>query len=122
MSTTGPDVAVPRSPRFARLAHLFLLETLAEATALSGAWGQNKLATAQDLGHRLKGAGGTFGYPHLSDLGACLQCFAEAGHRDAARRLVRVIASRVQELATKTAADGADRRGNRSPGERRGRR
>jgi len=99
----SPASSQPRqSPRFARLAFLFLMDSLTDTCVVCGKLRDGDLASAQALGHRLKGSGGTFGYPHLSDLGACLQSLAAAGHDEASSGLVKLIANRLRDLIAHT--------------------
>ncbi len=86
------QASAERNRRFARLTYLFLEDSHDAICKAQDALAGGDLGPARDLGHRLKGAGGTFGFPHLSDLGPCLYRFVETGHDDAAAEILGRIA------------------------------
>ena len=60
----------------------------------------NDLPTCQRMGHQLKGAGGSYGYPSLSEAAKDLELAAKAGDIEAARLAFNSLAKLCQSVLT----------------------
>lgn len=74
----------------------FVERTSAELARLKAAIHAGDLQAAQEIGHRLRGAAGSYGFERLGELASRLETAAKAGERDV---LVRLAEQMVDHLA-----------------------
>ena len=75
-------------PKFADLIPGFLQNRRNDVRALLGALDQGDFATVESLGHGMKGAGGSYGFAAISEIGDALEHAAGRADNDAARKWV----------------------------------
>jgi PAS domain S-box-containing protein len=86
---SGEDTIVVRAnPEFADLIPAFLQNRGQDVIAMRGALDRGDFSTVASLGHGMKGAGATFGFQAISDIGASLEHAAESADNDASRKWV----------------------------------
>jgi CheY-like chemotaxis protein len=78
---------------------------LEEMTAAQNGGSWQQLAAAA---HKLKGMGGSFGHPELTELAAQLEAAAKRGSAEESEKLVATLRQRVSELITEYSAPGAE--------------
>jgi CheY-like chemotaxis protein/HPt (histidine-containing phosphotransfer) domain-containing protein len=79
-----------------RLAHLipkFLHNRRQDVIALSEALDRGAFASVESLGHRMKGAGGSYGFQAITDIGAGIEEAAQSADGVASRRWVSELSS-----------------------------
>ena len=74
------------------LAPWYLELQKSEMPPLFDAFERAEYATIQRLGHNLKGTGGSYGFPALSEMGASIEGAAERADRPAMRDLIQRLA------------------------------
>ncbi|MDO9016838.1 MAG: response regulator [Deltaproteobacteria bacterium] len=91
--SAAPEPArVSAIPGLAARVPAFLEHRRHDVATMRGALAQADLETVERLGHRMRGAGTSFGFPIITDLGEALEKAAGSGDADAAR-------ARVEELS-----------------------
>ena len=75
-------------PQLAARVPIFLENRRRDVVTMQTALALGDFATVERLGHCMKGAGASFGFQAISDLGAALEHAARSAERDAARKLV----------------------------------
>lgn len=83
---------VRADPYMAKYIPRYLENRRGELEQMRAAIDSGELAMVALIGHKLKGAGGTFGMESLSALGARLERAAQAGHRAELRHIVEELA------------------------------
>jgi PAS domain S-box-containing protein len=81
-------IRVPADPRFADLMPGFLRNRRQDVSAMLAALDRGDMATVASLGHGMKGAGRSYGFETISDIGAGLEQAAESGDTAASRTWV----------------------------------
>jgi PAS domain S-box-containing protein len=81
-------IVVRANPKFADLIPGFLLNRRQDVVAMLDALDRGDFETVQNLGHGMKGAGGSWGFQWITDIGAALELAAESSDNDASRRWV----------------------------------
>ena len=81
-------IIVDGNPMFAHLVPMFLQNCGQHVIAITDALGRDDFATVELLGHGLRGAGGSYGFPAITDIGAAIEQAAENTDADAARACV----------------------------------
>jgi len=81
-------IVVHANPRFADLIPGFLLNRRQDVIAMMHALDKGDFGTVQNLGHGMKGAGGSWGFQGITDIGAALEQAAESSDNDLSRRWV----------------------------------
>src|SRR5436190_936667 len=71
-------IAVRANPRFADLIPGFLLNRRQDVILMLNALDRGDFKTVGDLGHGMKGAGGSWGFQRITDIGAALEQAAES--------------------------------------------
>ena len=88
------DVVLVRiNPKFAHLIPAYLESCRQKVIALQDALDQRDFQTLELLGHGVRGAGGMFGFPAITDIGAAIQQAAGSADIDASRRWVAELSS-----------------------------
>ncbi len=85
-----------QAPLARRLAHLipgYLTDSITEVDGATTHLQRGDFEALRALGHRLRGTGGTFGYPWISDQAEVLVQAAVAGDRRRAQQALRCLAS-----------------------------
>jgi len=118
-------IAILASPKFAARIPAFLQDRRQDAVAMLDALARGEFATVQRLGHNMKGAGASFGFQAITDIGVGLEQEARNADTDASRRwvgelstyldgvgsgaefTVRLPLSDAREMATESRVDGA---------------
>ena len=72
--------------KFADLVPAFLLNCRQSAIAIQDALDRHDHATVETLGHGMRGAGGSYGFEPISELGGALERAAAAGDTDGMQR------------------------------------
>jgi D-tyrosyl-tRNA(Tyr) deacylase len=85
--------------RIRALVPAYLEQRQAELVQLAAALASGDLATAQRIGHNLKGTGASYGFPVLSELGLELERAARVGDAAGAGAAVERLAACVERLA-----------------------
>jgi HPt (histidine-containing phosphotransfer) domain-containing protein len=75
-------------PQFADLTPAFLQNRRHDVAAMLAALERGDFPTVESLGHGMKGAGGSFGFQAISDIGASIEQAAENADADASRKWV----------------------------------
>jgi PAS domain S-box-containing protein len=81
-------ILVRANPKLADLIPRFLQNRKQDVIALLGALDRGDFETVASLGHGMKGAGGSWGFQPITDIGAALEQAAESADTDASRRWV----------------------------------
>jgi CheY-like chemotaxis protein/HPt (histidine-containing phosphotransfer) domain-containing protein len=81
-------ILVRGNPGFADLIPTFLQNRGQDVIAMQDALDRGDFESVASLGHGMKGAGGTFGFQAISDIGAALEHAAESADNDASRKWV----------------------------------
>jgi len=79
-------IKVRPNPRIADLIPAFLQNRRLDVTSLLNALDQGDFATVESLGHGMKGAGGSWGFDAITDIGAALERAAVVRDEEGARR------------------------------------
>jgi PAS domain S-box-containing protein len=81
-------ILVHPNPKFADLIPGFLLNRRHDVIAMLGALDRGDFETVESLGHGMKGAGGSWGFQRITDVGAALEQAAKSIDADASRKWV----------------------------------
>lgn len=81
-------------PEMAMILGEFIGRLNGQVTAMRQAYAEERLEDLQRLAHRLKGAGGSYGYPLLTEAGKKLEDACKAGKVDAARVAIDDVAGK----------------------------
>ena len=81
-------ILVRADPKFADLIPGFLQNRRQDVIALLDALDRGDFVTVESLGHGMKGAGGSWGFQAITDIGAALEQAAGSADTDASRRWV----------------------------------
>jgi signal transduction histidine kinase/DNA-binding NarL/FixJ family response regulator len=81
-------IIVHANPKFADLIPGFLQNRRQDVIAMLGALDRGEFEPVERLGHGMKGAGGSFGFQAITDIGAALELAAENADTDASRKWV----------------------------------
>jgi PAS domain S-box-containing protein len=92
---------VLESPKLAARIPVFLRNRRQDVTTMLDALARSDFPTVERLGHDMKGAGASFGFQAITDIGAALEQEARSANTDASRR-------RVGELSTYLDSVGRD--------------
>ena len=76
------------NPKFADLIPVFLQNCRQSVIAMLDALDRGDFPTVEGLGHGMKGAGGSYGFQAITDIGAAVEQAAESGDTDASRKWV----------------------------------
>jgi HPt (histidine-containing phosphotransfer) domain-containing protein len=79
---------VRANPKFADLTPGFLQHRRQDVIAMLDALDRGDFETVESLGHGMKGAGGSYGFPGITDIGAALEQAAESADTEASRKWV----------------------------------
>jgi CheY-like chemotaxis protein len=89
VATPSPKIIARVNPKYADMVPGFLHRRRQDVIALLDALDRDDFETVQDLGHAMKGAGGSYGFPGITDIGAALEVAAASSDARASRRSVR---------------------------------
>jgi len=99
-STIAPPSSMPKDtilvradPKFADLIPGFLQNRRQDVVAMLDALDRSDFKTVETLGHGMKGAGGSWGFDTITNIGAALERAAEAADTDASRKCVGELSS-----------------------------
>ncbi len=81
-------IMVRANPRFTDLIPEFLQNRRHDVITMLGALDRGDFETVESLGHGMKGAGGSWGFQGITDIGAALEQAAESADTDASRKCV----------------------------------
>ena len=81
-------ILVHVNPKIADLIPEFLQNRRRDVIAMLGALERGDFATVESLGHGMKGAGGSWGFQAITDIGAALEQAADSADSDASRKWV----------------------------------
>jgi len=81
-------ILVHADPKFADLIPIFLQNCRRNAVAMLDAVERGDFATVKRLGHGTRGAGGSYGFQAITDIGAALEEAADSADSDASRKWV----------------------------------
>jgi HPt (histidine-containing phosphotransfer) domain-containing protein len=81
-------ILVHANPKFADLIPGFLQNRRQDVIAMLDALDRDDFETVESLGHGMKGAGASFGFEAITDIGAALEQAAESSDTDASRKWV----------------------------------
>ena len=86
-------ILVRADPKFADLIPGFLQNRRQDVVAMLDALDRSDFKTVEILGHGMKGAGGSWGFDTITNIGAALERAAEAADTDASRKCVGELSS-----------------------------
>jgi CheY-like chemotaxis protein/HPt (histidine-containing phosphotransfer) domain-containing protein len=92
-SRRAERILVRVNPKFADLIPGFLQNRRQDVSAILDALDRGDFQTVESLGHGMKGAGGSFGFQAITDIGAALEQAAESADNDALRKGVIELSS-----------------------------
>ena len=81
-------IRVRANPEFADLIPAFLQNRSRDVIAMLDALDRADFATVASLGHGMRGAGGSWGFQAITDIGTALEHAAECGDNDTSRKWV----------------------------------
>jgi HPt (histidine-containing phosphotransfer) domain-containing protein len=81
-------IVVHANPEFADLIPAFLQNRSEDVIAMLDALDRGDFESVASLGHGMKGAGGSWGFQAITDIGAALELAAESADNDASRKWV----------------------------------
>ena len=81
-------ILVRAKPKFADLIPVFLQNCRKNVIAMLDALDRGDFETVEILGHGMRGAGGSYGFQAITDIGAALEQAAESADTDASRKWV----------------------------------
>ena len=81
-------ILVRANPEFADLIPGFLQNRRQDVIAIMDALDRGDFATVESLAHGMRGAGGSYGFQAITDIGAALELAAESADSDASRKWV----------------------------------
>ena len=87
-SSRKDTILVRPDPKFADLIPGFLQNRRQDVIAMLDALDRGDFETVETLGHGMKGAGGSYGFQAITDMGAAIQQAAESADSEASRRWV----------------------------------
>jgi HPt (histidine-containing phosphotransfer) domain-containing protein len=87
-SSRKDAILVRANPKFADLIPVFLQNCRQNVIAMLAALGRGDFQTVEGLGHGMKGAGGSYGFQAITDIGAAVEQAAESGDTNASRKWV----------------------------------
>lgn len=88
-----PDtIRVRTNPKIADLIPGFLQNRRQDVITMGEALDRRDFATVESLGHGMRGAGGNYGFPGITDIGAALELAAASSDPSAARKSVAELA------------------------------
>jgi signal transduction histidine kinase/DNA-binding response OmpR family regulator/HAMP domain-containing protein len=87
-SSRKDTILVRANPKFADLIPEFLQNRRQDVIAMLDALDRGDFETVESLGHGMKGAGGSWGFQAITDIGAALEQAAESADTDASRKWV----------------------------------
>jgi PAS domain S-box-containing protein len=87
-SSRKDAILVRANPKFADLIPVFLQNCRQNVIAMLDALGRGDFATVEGLGHGMKGAGGSYGFQAITDIGAAVEQAGESGDTDVSRKWV----------------------------------
>jgi len=86
-------ILVRANPKFADMIPGFLQNRRQDVIAMLDALDRGDFETVESLGHGMKGAGGSFGFEAITDIGAALEQAAASADTDASRNWVGELSS-----------------------------
>ena len=86
-------IHVRANPKFADLIPVFLQNCRQSVITILDAVDRVDFETVEQLGHGLRGAGGSYGFQAITDIGAALEQAAESADTDASRKWVDALSS-----------------------------
>jgi CheY-like chemotaxis protein/HPt (histidine-containing phosphotransfer) domain-containing protein len=87
------SILVRTNPRFADLIPVFLQNCRQYIVSMLDALDRSDFATVESLGHGLRGAGGSYGFQAITDIGAALEQAAERADGDVSRQYIGELSS-----------------------------
>ena len=81
-------ILVRANPKLADVIPGFLQNRRQDVIAIMDALDRGDFETVESLGHGMKGAGGSWGFQAITDIGAALEHAAESADTDASRKWV----------------------------------
>jgi response regulator RpfG family c-di-GMP phosphodiesterase len=87
-SSRKETIFVRANPKIADLMPVFLRNCRQNVVAMLDALDGGDFETVAILGHGMRGAGGSYGFPTITDIGAALEQVAESADNNAARKWV----------------------------------
>jgi CheY-like chemotaxis protein len=87
-------------PKFADRIPVYLQNCRQNVCGMLNALDRLDFETVRHLGHQMRGSGGMFGFPAISDIGAALQEAAESADTDASRKWVGELSSYLDRAET----------------------
>jgi PAS domain S-box-containing protein len=87
-SSRKDTILVRANPKFADLIPGFLQNRRQDVSAMLDALDRGDFETVESLGHGMKGAGSSYGFQAVTDIGAALEQAAQSVENDAARKWV----------------------------------
>lgn len=91
-------LTVAVDPELSDLIPNFLARKRADARVIASAVERSEFASVASLAHRLKGEGGSYGFPAISAMGAALESAAHARDRASARSVAMQILAYLERV------------------------
>jgi CheY-like chemotaxis protein len=95
-------ILIRANPKLADLIPGFLDNRRQDAIAMHEAIDRGDFETVERLGHGMRGAGGSFGFPEITDIGAALELAALSGNADDSRRWVGELSKYLERVEVVT--------------------
>jgi CheY-like chemotaxis protein/HPt (histidine-containing phosphotransfer) domain-containing protein len=93
-------ILVRVNPRFADLIPAFLSNRRQDVIVMLDALDRGDFETVQSLGHGMKGAGGSWGFQAITDIGAALEQAGESADTDASRKWLGELSGYLDRVET----------------------
>ena len=103
MSAAPSEIVVTVDPDIADLVPRFLENRQRDLAALREALARSDAEAVRVTGHRLRGVGGGYGFPRVSELGEAIEEAAAAGHMEPAARAVDELADYLGRVRVRVA-------------------
>jgi HPt (histidine-containing phosphotransfer) domain-containing protein len=97
-SSRKDTILVRANPKFADLMPGFLHNRRQDVIAMLEALDRGDYETVKILGHGMKGAGGSYGFQAITDIGAALELAAERADSDASRKSVGELSNYLERV------------------------
>jgi PAS domain S-box-containing protein len=106
-SSPKHTILVCADPRFTDLIAVFLHNCGQHVITMTDALDRSDFGTVEMLGHRMRGAGGSYGFQAITDIGAALEHAAESADAEASRKWVGELAGYLDCVEVISEGEGA---------------
>jgi HPt (histidine-containing phosphotransfer) domain-containing protein len=116
----SPRIVVRVNPKYADMVPGFLRNRRQDVITMLDALDRGDFETVESIGHGMKGAGGSYGFQAITDIGAALEQAAGSADAGASRKWVRDLTHYLDHVEvasplSPTTTEGESGRGRRAP-------